>query len=80
MAANNTMNCTEVDNLDIATRKYEEMGCTVRRLARERCAVLSCPESNLFICERGNTSISDPAPQHDELDEAADTLWGEEPL
>jgi len=37
--------------------------------------MIECPSSNVYVCEARAVSTS----PHDELDEAADAFWTEEP-
>ena len=75
MTPRNSLSCAQVDDVEQTVRQYENSGCSVKRKFASGCAMMECPSSNVYVCEAHDVSIS----PHDELDEAADAFWMEEP-
>ncbi len=75
MTPRNSLSCAQVDDMGEAVRQYENSGCTVKRRSASGCAVIECPSGSVYVCEARAVSTY----PHDEIDEAADAFWSEEP-
>jgi hypothetical protein len=73
----NVINRLDVDDVSGTLRQYEESGCNVRKESSSYCGTVVCGNEQVNICDKSNGySIS---ADHDELDEAPDAFWTEEP-
>jgi len=75
MTPRNSLSCAQVDDIGQAIRQYENSRCSIKRQSASGCAMIECPSGNVYVCEARAVSTS----PHDELDEAADAFWTEEP-
>ena len=75
MTPRSSLSCAQVDNISEAIRQYENSGCIVKRQSPSECAMIECPSNSVYVCQTRAVSIS----PHDEIDEAADAFWYEEP-
>lgn len=76
---NKNVSCAQVENIDASISQYESQGFTVRSRARPGCAFLDRGDTSVYICEMPKEQPVASISPHDELDEAADAFWLEEP-